>query len=159
MDSDHPAGRFTVSAVDWDDPDAVALRLAQRAEIDELYGTPDSEPGPAPTRADVAVFFVARDAATGEPVACGGLRMLDDAAAEIKRMFVPVQWRGRGASVTMLSALEAEAVRRGLTHLRLETGERQAAAIRLYEREGYTRIPPFGYYVDSAISLCYEKAL
>ncbi len=159
MDSEHQPEGFAVSAVDWDHPDAVALRLAQRAEIDALYGTPDSEPGPAPTRTDVAVFLLARDPATGEPVACGGLRMLDGAAAEIKRMFVPVPWRGRGASLAMLSALEAEAVRRGLTHLRLETGERQAAAIRLYEREGYTRIPPFGYYVDSAISLCYEKAL
>jgi len=148
-----------VTAVDWDDPEAVALRVAQRVEIDAIYGTPDSEPGPAPTRADVAVFLLARQARTGEPVGCGGLRMIDDSAAEIKRMFVPEPWRGTGVSIALLRALEAEAAQRGCTHLRLETGELQKAAVRLYEREGFTRIPAFGYYVGSDISLCYEKAL
>ena len=33
--------------------------------------------------------------------------------------------------------------------LRLETGIHQHAAIRLYEREGFTRIPPFGPYRDA----------
>jgi GNAT superfamily N-acetyltransferase len=150
---------FVVGAVDWDDADAVALRAAQRAELDALYGTPDSEPGPAPTRGDVAVFLLARSAETDELVGCGGLRMLDDAAAEIKRMFVPLPWRGTGASTAILRALEAEAAGRGCTHLRLETGDLQAAAVRFYEREGYTRIPAYGYYIGSDLSVCYEKAL
>ena len=41
----------------------------------------------------------------------------------------------------------------------LETGEAQPDAVRFYEREGYTRIPNFGYYAESPISLCYEKRL
>lgn len=148
-----------VSAVDWDDTDAVALRTAQRAELDVLYGTPDSEPGPAPTRNDVAVFLLARSAETGELVGCGGLRMIDATTAEIKRMFVPMPWRGTGASTFILRALESEAVQRGCTHLRLETGDLQVAAVRFYEREGYTRIPLYGYYIGSDLSVCYEKAL
>jgi hypothetical protein len=31
--------------------------------------------------------------------------------------------------------------------------------VRFYEREGYGRIPNFGYYAGSAHSLCYAKAL
>ncbi len=31
------------------------------------------------------------------------------------------------------------------------------AAIRLYERAGYRRIPPFGEYVEDPVSLCYER--
>ena len=31
--------------------------------------------------------------------------------------------------------------------------------MRFYEREGYTLIPNFGYYADSALSICYEKKL
>ena len=39
----------------------------------------------------------------------------------------------------------------------LETGDEQPDAMRFYEREGYTAIPAFGYYVDSDLSRCYEK--
>src|SRR5262249_48659048 len=41
----------------------------------------------------------------------------------------------------------------------LETGIQQHAAIRLYEREGFERIPPFGNYRVDPISLCYERNL
>ena len=44
---------------DWDDAAAVALRDAQRVEIAERYGTPNSEPGVAPSAADITVFVVA----------------------------------------------------------------------------------------------------
>ena len=46
-----------------------------------------------------------------------------------------------------------------LRRLVLETGDQQPDAIRFYEREGFTRIPNFGHYVDSELSLCYERVL
>lgn len=143
--------------VEWEHPDSVALRAAQRAELTERYGTPDSEPGPAPTAGDVAFFVVAyRD---GEPAGCGGLRTIDDSHGEIKRMFVAPSHRGTGVSTAVLSRLEQEARSRGWSRLVLETGDGQPDAIRFYEREGYTRIPNFGHYVDSALSVCFEKRL
>ncbi len=142
----------------WEDPDGVALRTAQRAEIDERYGDPDSEPGPAPTAADIAVFFIAYDD-EGEPIGCGGLRAIDAEHGEIKRMYVAPGSRGSGASVAVLAALEEHARLLGWSRLVLETGTEQPDAVRFYEREGYTRIPNFGYYADSALSLCYEKPL
>jgi putative acetyltransferase len=147
-----------VRAVPWDDPDAVALRAAQRAEIEQRYGTDDSEPGPAPTASDITVFFVAY-ADDGTPVGCGGLRAIDGTHGEIKRMFVAPDRRGSGVSVAILTELEADARRRGWTRLVLETGTAQPDAVRFYEREGYTAIPLFGHYVGSDISLCYEKHL
>ena len=46
-----------------------------------------------------------------------------------------------------------------LDTLVLETGDLLTAAQRFYEREGYTRIPPFGPYVGSSLSVCYETRL
>jgi putative acetyltransferase len=146
-----------VRAVEWEDPASVSLRAAQRAEIAERYGTPDSEPGPAPTASDIAVFLVAFDGA--EPVGCGGLRPIDERHGEVKRMFVPPSRRGSGVSVAILRALEDAARDRGWDRLVLETGDRQPDAIRFYEREGYTRIPNFGHYAGVGASLCYERAL
>lgn len=148
---------ITLREVEWDHPDSVALRGAQRAELTERYGTSESEPGPAPTADDVAYFVVAyRDE---EPVGCGGLRPLDDTHGEIKRMFVTPAHRGSGVSTTVLSRLESEGRARGWTRLVLETGDAQPDAIRFYEREGYTRIPNFGHYADSPLSVCFEKPL
>ena len=147
---------IVISEVPWDDADAAALRAAQRAEIEERYG-PDSEPGPAPSAADIAVFLVA--AVDGRPVGCGGLRQLDEGAAELKRMYVMPEWRGKGISVAVLEALEDYAVKQGWRTLRLETGPRQPEAVRFYERSGYVRIPNFGHYAADPTSMCFEQVL
>ncbi|BDZ46426.1 hypothetical protein GCM10025866_23350 [Naasia aerilata] len=74
-------------------------------------------------------------------------------------MYVVPGRRGSGVSVAVLRALEEAARDRGWTDLVLETGTEQPDAIRFYEREGYTRIPNFGSYVDSPISVCYARSL
>lgn len=145
-----------VKEVPWDDPDAAGLRAAQRTEIEAMYG-PDSEPGVPPSAADIALFLVAYAAET--PVGCGALRPLEPGAVEIKRMYVAPPWRGRGVSGAVLSALETAAAARGWTTLKLETGPRQLAAMRFYERSGYVRIPGFGAYADDPSSRCYQREL
>ena len=145
-----------ITAVPWDDPDATALRAAQRVEIKQRYGRPDSEPGPAPTAADVAYFVVAHVA--GVPAGCGGLRRLDGAAGEVKRMYVAPQFRGTGVAPAVLGALEQYARNQGWTELRLETGTAQPDAVRFYTRAGYAPIPCWGHYTEPA-SLCFGRPL
>jgi len=153
---------LVVRAVPWSDPNGEALRLAQQAEISSRYGVPDSEPGPKPSAADIAIFLVAFELASdgGETaVGCGGLRVIDDDHGEIKRMYVVPDRRGTGVSTAVLTALEGEARGRGWSRLVLETGDLLGGAMRFYEREGYSRIPNFGHYADSSLSVCYEKVL
>ena len=142
----------------WSDPDAMALREAQRVEIEVRYGTPDSEPGPAPTALDITAFFVAYDDAD-QPVGCGALRELPGNEAEVKRMFAASSHRGTGVSSAILLELERFGREQGWSRLILETGDRQPDAIRFYEREDFTRIANFGYYADSQHSICFEKPL
>ena len=144
-------------AVAWDHPDGVRLRAEQEAEVERRYGVADAEPGPAPTASSMTAFVVAFDGDTG--VGCGGLRALDDVHGEVKRMFVSPEHRGKGISKVILRHLEERARGLGWERLVLETGELQPEAMGLYEREGYTAIPPFGYYVGNAQSRCYEKRL
>jgi GNAT superfamily N-acetyltransferase len=145
-------------AVDWDDPAAVALRSAQRDEIAERYGRRDSEPGPAPSGADIAHFVVAVGS-DGTPLGCGGLRQLDNSSGEIKRMYVVPASRGSGVAAAVLAALEAHARARGWTHLRLETGDAQPDAVAFYTKHGYRPIPRFGHYADEPTSHCFERVL
>jgi GNAT superfamily N-acetyltransferase len=94
----------------------------------------------------------------GEPAACGAFRRFED-AAEIKRMYVAPAHRGRGFGQAVLALLEAEAARRGFTRALLETGVRQVEAIALYRSAGWCATAPFGPYIGSPISVCFEKRL
>ena len=74
-------------------------------------------------------------------------------------MYVSPDFRRCGVAQAVLAKLEAHAVAQGFSQMRLETGNRQAAAMALYERCGYNRIAPFGVYADDPTSVCYEKSL
>ena len=90
---------------------------------------------------------------------CAGIQFFGTEYGEIKRMFVRPTFRGVGFGKLLLDSLADFARQHGVGLLRLETGIFQTAAIRLYERTGFQRIPPFGTYTDDPLSLCYEKRI
>ncbi|HTT27962.1 MAG TPA: GNAT family N-acetyltransferase [Solirubrobacteraceae bacterium] len=95
----------------------------------------------------------------GAPTGCGAVRMLSPDVAELKRMYVVPDARGRGLSRAILSALEDRAAALGATRVVLETGDKALAALALYESAGYVHIPCFGAYAASPTSICFEKGL
>ena len=90
-------------------------------------------------------FFVAY--CEGTPVGCGGVAF-ENALAELKRMYVRPHARGTGVADAILARLFEEASSRGFTKLVLETGDAQAAALRFYERNGFSRCGAFGEYAQ-----------
>lgn len=95
----------------------------------------------------------------GEPVGCGAIKRYDDNTMEVKRMFVPVDFRGQGIATLILQELERWCREINIHRCILETGERQPEAIRLYQKNNYNVIPNFGQYADVATSVCFEKSL
>jgi L-amino acid N-acyltransferase YncA len=154
------ATRIALERADLASEPARSLIRSLDAELTAQYPEPgathfDLEPSEVlPERGG---FFILQ--AGNAHVGCGALRALDAETAELKRMFVVPEWRGLGFAKEILNGLEREAARIGAKRVRLETGERQIAAMALYERSGYRRIAPFGKYVDSPLSVCMEKAI
>jgi putative acetyltransferase len=107
---------------------------------------------------DDVTLLVARDAAGA---ALGMAALVDgrDGFGELKRMYVHDRARGLGVGAALLGAIEDLARGLGIHTLRLETGEPQQAAIRMYERAGYARIDRFGPYVDDPTSICMARSL
>ena len=95
------------------------------------------------------------DAAVG----CGAFKPYENATAEIKRMFVREDVRGRGIAGEILAELEAWAKELDYTECILETGVKQPEAIRLYQKSGYEKMTSYGQYLNVANSVCMRKPI
>jgi putative acetyltransferase len=123
------------------DSDA-ARALLERAEAELHARYPEDACHAVDLAADGAALYVAW--LDSHPVGCGALRDFADESertAEIKRMFVSADARGRGVGRALLRHLLSEARRLGYAAVFLETGTRQPEAIALYESEGFAPRP------------------
>ena len=110
------------------------------------------------TRGHAITLVIERDAHV-----CGYGMVLCNTGTSLGRLYsfaVDPGRRGQGLAQHLLLACEQAALARDCVTLRLEVRPDNAAAIRLYERNGYRR---FGvhedYYEDHAEALRYEKSL
>ncbi|MGW1253737.1 GNAT family N-acetyltransferase [Streptomyces sp. NPDC002513] len=112
-------GRFT-------DPDELAREIA------------------AETGADLAppggVLLVARYA--GEPAGTAGVRLTEPATAELKRVFLRGDMRGKGGARLLVTAAEAHARALGARRMVLDTRHDLVEARALYARLGYVETEP-----------------
>jgi len=95
----------------------------------------------------------------GELVASGAAKIMQDdgSYAEIKRVFVVDDHRGKGLSSQVMCFLETELQSRGVSLFRLETGIKQPEALGLYRKLGYLERGPFGSYRADPYSVFMEK--
>jgi GNAT superfamily N-acetyltransferase len=141
------------------DNDLLRLRRAMYEEMAALYPEQDISMEQWDMELyDGARFLLARDGQ--EAVGCCGLQMNPGtglAGLELKRMYVAPDRRGSGVADALMRSVDDFARGRGAARVYLETGLRQSAACRVYERNGYSRIPAYPPYTSSAISVCYAK--
>lgn len=148
---------LTIRTVSPRDPRAVALLGESHALMDSLFPPEDNAYLDIDALcADGITFYGAEEG--GELLGCAALARRDG-YGEVKSMFVAPVARGIGVARRLLAHVEAQAQAEGLPLLRLETGEKLAAAISLYEGHGYIRRPPFGAYESNDSSLFYEKSV
>ena len=99
-------------------------------------------------------------AAYGDSEICGigAVRVLND-YGEIKRLYVPEKYRGKGIAKEIVKELENCLVKRSIFTARLETGVHQHEAIDLYKKLGYSEIAPFGDYTEDPLSVFMERKI
>ncbi|MGI5122015.1 GNAT family N-acetyltransferase [Marinactinospora thermotolerans] len=142
----------------YDHPDVQELVGRLQAEYIRIYGSPDAgpvSPGQfSPPRGAFAVGYHG-----GVPVGMGGWRLREDGRAELKRLYVVDEHRGKGYARSLLAWLEESAAGAGAAEIVLETHEKQPAAVGLYRSCGYTDVPPFGHYADDPLTVSLGRAL
>ena len=124
-------------------PPASQLIEAMIEDLIPLYGRIDVPGAPSASPAEFAppggAFLVGYDS-DGRALCGGGVKRLGDGVAEIKRMYVVPEARGRGLGRELLVALEDAARALGYTRVRLDTGAKQPGAEAMYRSAGYRDI-------------------
>lgn len=106
---------------------------------------------------DIHDVIIAYDATI--PVGCASFKKHDDECAEVKRVFIKQEYRGKGVSNKLMELLENAAREQGYRCLVLESGEPLVAAMALYRKIGYEIISNYGPYKDMLDSICMKKEL
>ncbi|HWU54238.1 MAG TPA: GNAT family N-acetyltransferase [Rhizomicrobium sp.] len=75
---------------------------------------------------------------------CIALKPLEPRIAEIKRLFVRPQARGKGVGKALIGAVIAAAKQAGYGEIKLDTLPGMEGAIALYKAAGFAPIPPYG---------------
>jgi len=78
---------------------------------------------------------------TGAIIGTAGLRKLNDATCELRKMYLRASARGHGYGKTMLERALSEATQRSFGRVELETASVLKEAIGLYEKFGFRRQP------------------
>lgn len=128
-----------------DEPPGSELLGEMIAHLNEVYPDRARNPGsvtlPEEMVAPGGVFLIGYE--DDQPVACGGLRRLDDDVAEIKRMYVSPVVRSRGVGRALLAALEDAGREIGYERVRLDSGPEQVHGRALFASAGYSAIPTY----------------
>jgi ribosomal protein S18 acetylase RimI-like enzyme len=117
---------------------------------DELAGLPGAYARP---RGLIVLGFEKR-----KPAACACLRPLSARDCEMKRLYVRPESRGSGIGQALVRRLLREARLLEYSTLKLDTLSSMDAAIRLYERMGFRRIPPYAGQPKVGV-ICFERAI
>lgn len=93
------------------------------------------------------------------PVGCGAFKKLENNSAELKRMYVLPESRGKGIANQILLELERWILQQNHTTCLLETSPRLEGAIAMYKKNGFKIIPNYGQYINIESSICMQKIL
>ncbi len=115
--------------------DGLDFDLAFQNFADELDALPEVYGPPA------GAMLLLMDG--GDCAGCVGVRPIGGGAAELKRMYVRPEFRGRGFGRELLDAACCAARDLGYRRVRLDTVPTMKSAIRLYRAAGFREIPPY----------------
>ncbi|MER6283644.1 GNAT family N-acetyltransferase [Streptomyces sviceus] len=146
-------------------PTAAALWRAYYTEVSDRYYLlhEDRRTDPAELEREVAKqtgsdltpptgrLLVARYA--GEPAGTAGVRLRPDGSAELTRVYLREELRGKGGAPLLVAAAESAARALGATRVVLETRKDLTEALTLYARLGYKEIAPYSddIYADHTL--------
>ena len=154
-----PRVSHSVEIVSARDAEAGALIEALNADLAGPGYLPEEQFGYSLEQLEAKGVHLVGARVDGHLVGIGGIELQGEGVAELKRFFVLPEHRGAGVADAVITALLEHAQEQGVTIVRLETGDKQHAAIGFYRRHGFVEVSRFPPYLDSEASVCMGRRL
>lgn len=149
----------TIKKVPPGSAEAQLMSAALWEEIQSRYGFKAPNPFDAASFATAnAAFWIASNA-DNKPVGSIAVAPISNTETEIDMMYVSPDYRGCGIAQNLMAVAVKHAKENNFTLLKLRAGAPQPEALRFYEKEGFTRIPAFGKWVNDSTAICFEKKI
>lgn len=149
---------ITVKRTNSDNLDFIKLIKELDADLNVYYKEETSFYGELNTLDKIKQVVVAYNDKE-QAIGCGGIKEFSKSDVEIKRMYVPTTYRGKGIATIVLNELEKWSTELQFKKCILETLVEKPYAIKFYEKNGYKKITNFGEYIKAENSVCFEKEL
>jgi len=156
---DETTSRMRVAAMPVRDPTVVAMLEALTAELAGSGYTPDQTFGYSVEQLERADVHLVGACVAGRLVGLGGVELQGRGVAELKQFYVEPEHRGTGVADALIAALVDHAAAHDVNVVRLETGDKQQAALSFYRRHGFAEVPRFEPYLSSETSVCMQREL
>ena len=149
---------ITFRWTDGNDRDFQMFYRETEAYYNHLTGGPANRSGfiPYNISGDIPIVLIA--ACSGKAVGCAGLREHSARDAELKRVWVEPEYRGRHIATHIMNMIEEKARELNYQRIILQTRLMMKDAVRLYQRRGYRQIPNYPPYdrLDGAVCMALQ---
>ena len=144
---------------DGTDRDFQAFWLKTEAYYDQLAGGAENRKAFVPYNLSdsVPVVLIACDGDAA--IGCAGLKPYSGSDAEIKRVWVEPDCRGRHIATRMMALVEEKAAALGFRRVILQTRPVMEGAVALYRKTGYELIDNYPPYDRLEGAICFAKEL
>jgi len=152
------ASRLIAAMAAWDAQETQARGMPSEGLLEMYYSQTVPQLQAKFSHARAGLFLAWAGAA---PAGCAGFSYSCEGAAEIHKVFVHPDFRGRGAARSLMMRLLAAMKEADFSEARLETVEFMTEAISLYRSFGFAPCPPFRDVLDElkAVNIFFRRAL
>jgi GNAT superfamily N-acetyltransferase len=134
------ASKLIAAMAAWDAHETRARGMPSEGLLDLHYNQTPEQLQTKFSHPRAGLLLAWADAA---PAGCAGFSRSGENAAELHKMFVQPEFRGRGAARLLMSAVLAAMKAADFSEARLETVDFMTEAISLYRSFGFVPCPPF----------------
>lgn len=149
---------ITFRWTDGNDRDFHMFYLKTEAYYNQLMGGSANRTGFIPYNLSAGIPIVLIACCNGKAVGCAGLKEYSARDAEIKRVWVEPEYRGRHIATGIMSLIEEKAREMKYQRTILQTRPIMKDAVRFYQGRGYRQIanyPPYDH-LDGAVCMALQ---
>jgi ribosomal protein S18 acetylase RimI-like enzyme len=135
--------KAAITEKDYEDTKKLFLEYKDTLNVDLCFQKFHEEISDLPSQYSEPTGCIILSCEDVKPFGCVAVRKFENDICEMKRLYIPKQYRGKGIGRELAVRIISKAKEFGYKKMRLDTLETMQEAISLYKTMGFTEIPEY----------------